>query len=264
MDVRTTFRVSVVLVLFSCAFPSWSQPSRSSYDPAAQRQSPKPRDGFLDFMLKGINPSGKDYGQSIAESRNLLLAETIDNAYFWSNVVALALLGWLFILVAYQQKRNNRNEWTAAEMLAQYEQALKRASAQVEEATRRNGVLTMSLVGHNESVLRPLPDRSTQPENPTGRQTPSRAHDARANATESPNGTRKTAKPQSGATAVTAAAGTQIGLFKPDVDLVMKVNSLEQQLARAKEIEEELRRQINGSGRKLQSEQDKNRTLKGG
>ena len=56
----------------------------------------------------------------------------------------------------------------------------------------------------------------------------------------------------------------QIGLFKSDVDLVMKVNSLEQQLARSKDVESELRRQLNGIGRKLQSEQEKNRALKGG
>ena len=42
----------------------------------------------------------------------------------------------------------------------------------------------------------------------------------------------------------------------------MKVNALEQQLARAEEQQKELRRRIE-SGRKLQAEQEKNRALKG-
>jgi hypothetical protein len=52
-------------------------------------------------------------------------------------------------------------------------------------------------------------------------------------------------------------------LFKPEVDLITKVNSLQQQLGRSKQLESELRRQLNEAGRKLQAEQEKNRTLKG-
>ena len=54
-----------------------------------------------------------------------------------------------------------------------------------------------------------------------------------------------------------------MALFKSDAALIMKVNSLEQQLARSEEQQKELRRQLNEAGRKLQDEQEKNRALKG-
>ena len=55
----------------------------------------------------------------------------------------------------------------------------------------------------------------------------------------------------------------QIGLFKPDVDLIMKVNSLEQQLGRSQDEAKLLRRQLKESDRRLQEEQQRNRSLKG-
>jgi hypothetical protein len=58
-------------------------------------------------------------------------------------------------------------------------------------------------------------------------------------------------------------SANQIGLFKPDVDLIMKVNSLEQQLGRSQDEAKLLRRQLNESDRRLQEEQQRNRSLKG-
>ena len=64
------------------------------------------------------------------------------------------------------------------------------------------------------------------------------------------------------AVATTQPAG-QIGLFKPDVELVMKVNSLEQQLVRSRDEAKLLRRQVNKTGERVQAEEQKNRVLKG-
>jgi hypothetical protein len=57
--------------------------------------------------------------------------------------------------------------------------------------------------------------------------------------------------------------GNQISLFKPEVDFILKVNSLEQQLERSQEQQKQLRRQLNQADQRLQTEQQKNRTLKG-
>ena len=154
MDVKTTIRVIIVpLIVLALAPSSWPQAARSRYDPAANERPSKPRAGFVDFTLKRINPSDKDYGQMISAGRNLLLAETIENGYFWSNVVSLGLLGCLFILVVYQQKHLNRAEWKSAEIVAQYEYALKRANVQVADATKRNSEIIEVLVGLKESTV---------------------------------------------------------------------------------------------------------------
>jgi hypothetical protein len=266
VDVRTTIRAMVVpLILVALASLSWSQAARSRYDPAANEQPSKPRAGFIDFTLKRINPSDKDYGQRIAADRNLLLAETIENGYFWSNVVSLGLLGCLFILVVYQQKQLTRAEWKSAEILAQYEHALKRANVQVADAAKRNSEIIEALLGLKEPTVCPQPARANNNEPTVARQSRARSADPPANAAEAPkNGTNNAVKASAIATTTGADAGPQIGLFKPDVDLITRVNSLEQILARSKDREKELVRQLNEAGRKLQAEQEKNRSLKGG
>ena len=265
MDVKTTIRVIIVPLLVLALAPlSWPQAAKSRYDPSSNERRSKERAGFVDFTLKRINPSDKDYGQMISAGRNLLLAETIENGYFWSNVVSLGLLGCLFILVVYQQKHLNRAEWKSAEIVAQYEYALKRANVQVADATKRNSEIIEVLVGLKESTVCAQPARTNNNEAPVARQSRPRPADPPASTAESPkNGTNKAVK----ATATTTAgadAAAQIGLFKPDVDLITRVNSLEQLLARSKGRENELVRQLNEAGRKLQAEQDKNRSLKGG
>ncbi len=155
MDVSRPSRI-VVAGLFLAMLPllCFAQARPSGYDPAAQEQPPKQKDGFVDFALKRINPADKDYGQCLDEGRKLLLEETIRNGYFWSNLVALGLLACLFVIIVYQHRVQTCREWTAAEMLAQHEHALARANAQVEEATSRNRGLMEALSALRESALR--------------------------------------------------------------------------------------------------------------
>jgi hypothetical protein len=265
LDVNGTSRAAIAslfLVMLACL--SFAQPPHSKYDPGVQNPSSKPKDGFIDYTLKRINASDKDYGYCIEDARKVLLAETIENGYFWSNVVALGLLGCLFIIIVYQRRQQTRSEWMTAETLAQCENALARANAQVDEAAKRNHGLMEALAAVKEAALRSQP-LSTDPLDPAAvRAARSRAANTLATPTAAPkNVAAKPAVDQSTAVATAPEAGGQIGLFKPEVDLITKVNSLQQQLSRSKQLENELRRQLNEGGRKLQAEQEKNRSLKG-
>jgi hypothetical protein len=53
----------------------------------------------------------------------------------------------------------------------------------------------------------------------------------------------------------------QMRLFTPDADFVMKLNSLEQQLAQSREDNKQLRRRIAVSARPPEAELDRNRQL---
>lgn len=240
-----------------------AQSGQSRYDPAAHRASSRPQDSFLDFTLKRINPSGTNYGQCLGEGRTMLLEETVRNAYFWSNVFALGLLGCLFIIIVHQHRIQAKQEWTAAEMLNQFEQALARSRAEVEEANQKNHHLMETLAAWRESALRPasLPLESTE------RSASSAAKPPAPSAQSAPPATLKTnsAKPNGGA-ARTAAAAEPVGqmrLFTPDADFIMKLNSLEQQLAHSQEDNKHLRRRIADGDRRLEAEQERNRQLKG-
>jgi hypothetical protein len=54
-----------------------------------------------------------------------------------------------------------------------------------------------------------------------------------------------------------------MGLFQPDVDLIMTVNSLKQQLAHSEEERKKLQGRLATAGRDLETEQQRNRQLKG-
>jgi hypothetical protein len=265
MDVSRPYRI-VVAGLFLAMLPllCFAQARPSGYDPAAQEQPPKQKDGFVDFALKSINPADKDYGQCLDEGRKLLIEETMRNGYFWSNLVALGLLACLFVIIVYQHRVQTCREWTAAEMLAQHEHAIARANAQVEEATSRNRGLMEALTTLRESALRsPSPPGEAQ-DRPALQTVSSRTSSMPASQVATPkNGNAATAPSRSARAATATPPANQIGLFKPEVDLVMKVNSLEQQLGRSQDEAKLLRRQLNESDRRLQEEQQRNRSLKG-
>src|ERR1700731_1912315 len=248
--------------------PCFAQARPSGYDPAGQAQSPKQKDGFVDFALKRINPADKDYGQCFDEGRKMLLEETMRNGYFWSNLVALGLLACLFVIIVYQHRVQTCREWTSAEMLAQHEPPLARANDQVEEATSRNRGLMEALTTLRESALRsPSPPGEAQdrPAPPTVRSRTSSIQASQVATPKNGNATSAADRPASAATATRPAnqPANQIGLFKPDVELIMRVNSLEQQLGRSQDEAKLLRRQLNESDRRLQDEQQRNRSLKG-
>ena len=265
MNVSRPSRI-VVAGLYLAMLPSlcFAQARRSGYDPAAQAQSPRQKDGFVDFALKRINAADKDYGQCLDEGRKMLLEETIRNGYFWSNLVALGLLACLFVFIVYQHRVQTCREWTAAEMLAQHEHALARANAHVEEATSRNRGLMEALTALRESALRSKAPPGEAQDRPALQTVSSRASSIQASHVATPkNGNATSAADRSASAATATRPANQPGLFKPDVELIMKVNSLEQQLGRSQDEAKLLRRQLNESDRRLQEEQQRNRSLKG-
>ena len=265
MDVSRPYRI-VVAGLFLAMLPSlcFAQARPSGYDPVAQAQPPRQKDGFVNFALKRINPADKDYGQCLDEGRKLLIEETIRNGYFWSNVVALGLLACLFVIIVYQRTVQTHREWTTADLLAQHAHALSRANAHVEEATSRNRGLMEALTALRESALRSQAPLGEAQDRPTLQAVSIRASSIPASQVATPkNGNAATAPSRSARAATATPLANQIGLFKPEVDLVMKVNSLEQQLGRSQDEAKLLRRQLNESDRRLQEEQQRNRSLKG-
>ena len=265
MDVNRTFRIAIVgLFLAMLPLVCFAQERRPSYDPTGHAQSSKPKDGFVDFALKSINPADKDYGQCLDEGRKMLLEETVRNGYFWSNLVALGLLACLFVIIVYQHRVQTSREWSAAETLAQYEHSLSRANAQVEEATNRNRGLMEALTALRNSALSSQSTPAEAQDRPAVETVSSRASGIPASQVAAiKSSDTKSAPGRSARAAIAAPPANQIGLFKPDVDLIMKVNSLEQQLGRSQDEAKLLRRQLNESDRRLQEEQQRNRSLKG-
>jgi hypothetical protein len=217
----------------------------------------------VDFTLKRINSSNKDYGQYLDQNRKLLLTQTIENGYFWSNLVSLGLLGCLFIVIVYQQKRHTRAEWTAADALGQLEQALARAKGQVEEANKRNQGFMQSFSALRESALQTPALSTDAPDVNSSASRPRITAGQKKTATAPTNGNAKLAPTETASVPSKPTTGAQIALFSGDGDLVMKLNSQEQQITAMREQMNLLRRQLTESERKVRAEQEKNRILKG-
>lgn len=257
--ILTALLLSALLGAFSVA-----QSPRSRFDPAGHGDLAKPQDSFLDFMLKRINPSDTDYGKYLSESRTLLIDETVRNAYFWSNIAALGVLGFLFFLALYQHKTQTKREWAVAEIIGQLEQTLNRSRAQVFEATRKNRELAEALAALKESASRSPALALESIDNAVVATAKPRA----PNIQPPPATTAKAnlSKPLNGTGTPTSAGKEPVGqmrLFTPDADFVMKLNSLEQQLAQSREDNKQLRRRVADGDRKREAEQERNRQLKG-
>lgn len=86
---------------------------------APSRPTPKRSQGFLDYASGKINPDNKDYGSSAAGARNELVSETIQNLYFWSNVVSLTLFAVTAAALALVLQTQDKREIIAANLIAQ-------------------------------------------------------------------------------------------------------------------------------------------------
>lgn len=58
-------------------------------------------------------------------------------------------------------------------------------------------------------------------------------------------------------------SASQMRLFTPDADFVMKLNSLEQQLAQSREDNKQLRRRVAGGNRRPEGDPDRSRQFNG-
>lgn len=265
MGVKSAFRIVVaVLSIAALSVLSSAQSGQNSYDPAAGKAASARRDGFIDFTLKHINPANQDYGQCLDKGRVLLLDESVRNGFFWSNLVALSLLGCLLLVIIYQHRLQTRRDWIAAQLMTEYEQALARSSAQIDQVIKSNHGLNNALAATKEQTLRPKP----KPQD-SGQRASSTATEVRGSSAQPPPLSPPLAssvKPpieRAAGTAATTGAAPQMVTSKVDADIVARINLLEQQLAYAQEDNKQLRQRVAEADRRLELEQKRNRQPQG-
>jgi hypothetical protein len=89
-------------------------------DPSAPPpNSLQKQEGFFDFILGKINPSRNDYGARMQSGRNAVVANTVDDLYFWSNVMTLLLLTGSVAVILLQWKSEGKREVITAAIIAE-------------------------------------------------------------------------------------------------------------------------------------------------
>jgi hypothetical protein len=235
---------------------------RSRYDPAAGQQSgqqSKPRQGFLDFALKQINPGDQDWGECIAEARQFAVEQTIQNSLFWSNLTAIGMLFLSVAVVVFQSKESKRRELIVATCLAEYHNDLVRARRTAYDSISRYNAL-VEAEARNTQPSRQLPEPASRKEI-AGKDAPPRT------AMED----RPTHPTSAGANVQTAAKSANKPprpLRSPEQqdDLIAKVNALqhrvtaaEERAVLAEEREQNLRQKLRQYERGPDEEDDQNR-----
>jgi hypothetical protein len=94
-------------------------PAQSAPPAAPSQPTPKHSQGLLDYALGKINPANKDYGNSAADARSELAGDTIQNLYFWSNVISLALLAASSTALVLVLRTQDKREIIAANLISQ-------------------------------------------------------------------------------------------------------------------------------------------------
>ena len=208
-----------------------AQRPQSSYDPAPKHPA-KQHDRLIDFVLKRINPTNKDYGEWLEQVRKSAIDAGLDSL---PRLLSGALLICSFVFIVHQSKERQHREIIAARFLAWYHNELVHARETAREAITRNQRLKKIIDEHAE-VERPL--KTAQPVSNSG-----------------PSATASGAtRPASAATKTTPAAGH---------DLVAEFNQLRQKVVAQEDTEKTLKQQISQLNVRLQEEKQKNRALKG-
>ena len=153
----------IAVVLCSMAGPILGQ--TAAENSTQDGQGVPKRKGFIAYALGKINPQDRDYGATMESARHSVEEHTIDDLYFWSNVVTLILLSGLAASVFLQWRAMDKRELIAASLIAQLWNG--RVSDRI-EIERRTEQFNRLVETHNADVERSLAQRANTPERENG------------------------------------------------------------------------------------------------
>jgi hypothetical protein len=136
MRSSAVIRWMLIAIAFCCvAGPSCGE--IQSEPGARTAQSAPKRRSFLDYTLGKVNPRDTDYGSKMVSARNAIVGYTVDDLYFWSNVVTLLLLSGLVAIVLFQWRAMGKRELIAASVIAQLWNARVSDRVEIERRTQQ-------------------------------------------------------------------------------------------------------------------------------
>ena len=240
--------LSVLFCLVSVGAPSQTRPGGGPTSISRHRP-----EGFLDYALGKINPSGTDYGALVREDRDAVVRHTIDDLYFWSNVVTLVLLTGIVSLVLFQSRSAQKREMIAASLITQLWNG--RVSDRL-EIERRTEEFNQLAAAHNAETERSLASKS-ESEAP--------ADLKRTVETLERRGTRTGTRAATNTTDAVASEGPEVQASEDATTygLQQRNTLLERQVEALRNTEANLRRRLNDAMAQVEQERSRNQNLKG-
>ena len=154
MRIPAVIRRVLIAIAFCCVAGQFVGQTPSEPGVQTPQSAPK-RQGFFDYALGKVNPHDTDYGSKMASARNAVVGYTIDDLYFWSNVVTLLLLCGLVAIVLFQWRAMNKRELIAASLIAQLWNGRVSDRVEIEHRTQQFNQLVEAHNAEAEGALSP-------------------------------------------------------------------------------------------------------------
>ena len=149
---RSPMRYTFVLGLGLLASAATAQSLGRAPAATDQHRTKRPQ-GFTDYALGKINSDNHDYGSDLQSARGSLTANTVDDAYFWSNCVTLGLLLAVTGCYLLQLRSSDKKEQIVATLIAQMWNSRVSDKIEIDKRTAAyNGLVDQ----HNEMVEKTL------------------------------------------------------------------------------------------------------------
>ena len=252
----SAIQLTAIILLF-CAIAPGLVAQTPTVPPEKSGQALRQRQGFFDYALGKINPSNTDYGATLADGRGNLVGHTVDDLYFWSNIVTLGLLACAAGIIYFEWRSAAKKEIIAATIIAELWNG--RVSDRV-EILRRTEQFNQLVELHDAEVERALmakqqPNQAAEAETADLKDTVQTLARAASVSNEDAAGISSDAHNTSSAD--TTLAGNRVMSVQQQVQLLK--NSLEA----TRNSERNLRERLNQANTQLDEERKRNRTLKG-
>ena len=249
MRSRVIIGLVVIIVMLGCLYGHSFGQTPNQQSSATTHPAPK-REGFFDYAVGKINPQGRDYGATIESVRSAIVNNSVDDLYFWSNVVTLTLLCGLAAIVLLQWRAADKREVIAASLIAQLWNG--RVSDRI-EIERRTGQYSRLVETHNAEAERTLVQKSQGSESAKDADV---SRSVRKLAGKSAAGNGATQLRLNMETAAEAGSGEGADLEQSNLLLQRRVEALQNS-------EQNLKQRLNQTTVLLDQERRRNAALKG-
>ena len=249
MRSRVIIGLVVIIVMLGCLYGHSFGQTPNQQSSATTHPAPK-REGFFDYAVGKINPQGRDYGATIESVRSAIVDNSVDDLYFWSNVVTLTLLCGLAAIVLLQWRAADKREVIAASLIAQLWNG--RVSDRI-EIERRTGQYSRLVETHNAEAERTLVQKSQGSESAKDADV---SRSVRKLAGKSAAGNGATQLRLNMETAAEAGSGEGADLEQSNLLLQRRVEALQNS-------EQNLKQRLNQTTVLLDQERRRNAALKG-
>ena len=220
-------------------------------------QTRKTQKGFLDYALGKINPEQKDYGSQVEVERQVLVEETLDKAFFWSNIFSLLLLAFVMTLYFLTSRSGDKKELIAATLIAELWNGLVSSREEIERMEKDNQLILTRNKELEQSLQNAASAKTAEGRSDTRTQKkverliegPKLAPvDSDDDPQLEPGSSKRPGKPSG---------------FAGLTDLQQRNVILERQIEAMRNTEQNLKERLNQTTSLLDQERKRNRTLKG-